>query len=416
MENGSNVGNVQLMQKINRLKVLKLIRQRGEISRPEISRETGLSPSSVTNVISHFMDISLVKELGPVDSKEVGRKAVLIRFNADSSLIVAVDIDISRVIISLTNMEGDIRETHEMAVPPSVSNYGILDLIQHEIARMISPAANGAGALPTQGSDRKIGGIGIAVSGAVQDSDRLVISSSLKWTELPIKEYYEAAFHIPVFVENNSKTKVLYTFRNKDTRLEKNVIFLDLSSGIGIVHFYNHKINPTITGEIGHTSVKKDGPLCFCGNRGCLELMCSVKGIVARVSELLAHGKCPVLRELLAGKEAAPDFPAILKAEKGGDRDVCRIIRQNGEYLGIGIANIINLFHPQRIAINGDQLFQSDLLYQTAISVGHQRAFKDFVKDTVIEKINISTEDAIKGISLNVVDKLFELSEGYWEP
>ena len=78
------VGNVQLMQKINRLKVLNLIRQCGTISRPEICKKTGLSASSVTNIITYFMQRNLVMELGSVDSKEVGRKAVLIKFNAEA--------------------------------------------------------------------------------------------------------------------------------------------------------------------------------------------------------------------------------------------------------------------------------------------------------------------------------------------
>lgn len=256
-----------------------------------------------------------------------------------------------------------------------------------------------------------IKGIGVAVSGAVENSDKIVISSSLKWKGVSIREYYENAFNIPTFVENSSKTKVRYKFGNENSHLDKNVVFLDLSSGIGIVSFCNGKINQSITGEIGHTSVKKDGPLCFCGNRGCLELMCSVDNIITQVKKLLSKGKCPVLQKLLKESNSVLDYSMILEAENKEDKDVCKVIRENGEYLGIGIANTINLFNPDRIIINGGSLFKSNLLHMTAISVSKQRAFKDFVKNTEIETITISDEDAIRGLALNVADKIFELCE-----
>ena len=401
MIKNTTVGNVQFMQKYNRLKVLNLIRARSVISRPEIIRETGLSPSSVTNVISHFIEVNLVKELGPVDSKEVGRKAVQIKFNADAFAIIAVELDPEQVSIAITNMDGTILKKQKLQIPSSLANQEILDLTRREIVAIIS---HGKDSLPI------IRGIGIAVSGAVNNSDELVISSSLKWRGVSIRDYYEKAFSIPTFVENSSKTKVRYKFSESDSNPEKNVVFLDLSSGIGLVNFYKGKINQTITGEIGHTSVKKDGPLCFCGNKGCMELMCSVQNIVSEVEKLLANGKCEILKELLS-KDAAPDYPAILQAEKAADKDVCRVIRKNGEYLGIGIANIVNLFNPDRIIINGDLLFRSELLAKTAVNISRERSFKDFVKNTEIETITISDDDAIRGLSLNVADNLFELDD-----
>ena len=101
------VGNVQLMQKINRLKVLNFIRQKGEVARPEIAKNTGLSPSSITNIVTYLIDKNLYGSR-KVNSKEVGRKAVLIRFNPAAANIISVNIEISGIDIAFTDLDGSI--------------------------------------------------------------------------------------------------------------------------------------------------------------------------------------------------------------------------------------------------------------------------------------------------------------------
>ena len=311
-----------------------------------------------------------------------------------------------RIIISLTNLAGELKKMKKTLLSPVLKDYEVLDLIGREIGGFIE-SSSGGGEIP------RIMGIGIAVSGPVKNSDRLILSSSMKWKGMSLKEYFESIFKLPVIIENSSRTKALYELRKANNIIEKNLIFLDLTMGIGIVNFYENKINEAVIGEFGHTTVKEDGPLCFCGNRGCLELMCSVKTILSRTEELLGQGKCSVLREILKRRNAPLDYERILEASEQGDPDILGVIRENGEYLGIGIANIINIFNPQKIIINGDLLLKSDYLFKTAIEIAKERAYEDFIRDLKIEKVNISIEDAIKGISMNVADRLFELSDDF---
>jgi len=433
------VGNVQLMQKINRLKVLNYIRQHSEAARPEIAKSTGLSPSSVTNIVTYLMDKKLVIEVGRVDSKEVGRKAALIRFNPSAASIISINIEISRITMALTDLDGNIISKNEVRLYKQETNDEVLKIIEKGVSYLL------------QGEKRSllssnIIGIGIAVSGLVLDDGRVEISTSLRWKGLSLKEYFEKIFHIPIYIQNNSKTKALAVLRKNGIHSDENIIFLDLAMGVGIINFYRNEINEAVIGEIGHTTVKKDGPRCFCGNRGCLEVMCSVETIISQCSELLKEGKCAELQKILnrnsmeeksvsqtinnskndntkiesdvnnthisntTNKNELLTYDMVLEAFEMGDKDVREVLRECGEYLGIGIANIINIFNPKKIIINGDVLLCSDYIYENALVEARSRAYERFMDGLEFNKVNIDMEKAIKGVSLYVTDRVFDLA------
>ncbi|NSW90304.1 MAG: ROK family transcriptional regulator [Firmicutes bacterium] len=398
------VGNVQLMQKINRLKVLNFIRQKGEVARPDIAKNTGLSPSSVTNIVTYLMDKNLCVEVGRVDSKEVGRKAVLIRFNPSAANIISVNIETSSIDVAFTDLDGNIGniiERKTLRLDKEVKEHEILKMIEKEISLMLNKAEKLKSA--------NVVGIGIAVSGLVLNDERLEISTSMKWKGLSLKEYFEKLFHLPVYIQNNSKTKALAVLRKNGINAEENIIFLDLTMGVGIINFYKNEVNEAVIGEIGHTTVKKDGPPCFCGNRGCLEVMCSVDAVINQCNELLQQGRCCVLKKLIREKGMALTYETIVKAFEMGDYDVQEVLTECGQYLGIGIANIINIFNPKRIIINGDVLLTTDYVYKIALEEANSRAYEQFTKNLQYERVNIDAERAITGVSLYVTDKLFDL-------
>lgn len=397
MKIDSAVGNVQLMQKINRLKVFDCIRQKGPVARPEIAKLTGLSPSSITNIVSHLLEKNLVIEVGTVNSKEVGRKATLIQFNPSSINVISINIESSNINLALTDLGGEIIKIKDMPINRLARDFEIMNLIKREIGLILNENIN-------------VAGIGIAVSGLVQDEEKLVISSSMRWKGLSLKQFFENSFNIPVYVQNNSRTKALWELRNYNNEEERNIVFLDLTLGVGIINFYDHKVNEAVVGELGHTTVKKDGPLCFCGNRGCLELMCSVDAVVNQCSELLQQGKCKTLQGILVEKKAGISYELILEAYEKGDSEVGGVLKECGEYLGIGLANIINIFNPQRIIINGDLLLTCDYIYKMALEESNKRAYEQFLKNLKYEKVNVGMEQALKGVSLYVADKLFDLA------
>ena len=396
------IGNVQLMQKINRLKVLDYIRYKGSAARPDMAKFTGLSPSSITNIVTHLIDKKLVTEVGTVESKEVGRKATLIKFNPSAMNAISIDIESSSINIALTDLAGDIIKLKEIPLIRLMKDFEIMNLLKNEISNILDESKSH--------SNPRIAGIGIAVSGLVDDDEILIMSSSLRWKELSLKEFFENSFKLPVYVQNNSRTKALWELNSRKDISEKNVIFMDLTMGVGIINFYEQKIHNAVIGELGHTTVKKDGPLCFCGNHGCLEMMCSVDAVINQCNDALQCSQCDILSSIMKQKNETLNYNLILEAFEKGDKDVYEILQECGKYLGIGLANIINIFNPQRIIINGDELLNCEFIYETAVVEAKSRAYEQFTKNLKVEKVNIGMEEAIKGVSLYVTDRLFELS------
>ena len=398
------IGNVQLMQKINRLKVLNLVRERGPAARPEIARVTGLSTSSVTNIVGFLLEKGLLVETGPLAKRDVGRKATLLRYNPAACSVVCVDIGSNGVRVALTDLAGTARVSKEIRLDHPLMDQEMLDLVRREAGRLV---AEGRG-----GRKDGIAGIGVAISGLVLDENRLVVSSSMHWKGLPLKELFEADFGIPVFVQNNSLTKAHWRLHQGLAPDERHVVFVDLAMGVGLIDFIDRRINDGVIGELGHTTVQKDGPACFCGNRGCLEMVCSVEAVLRQCREALEAGGCPGLAALRAEREEPGEltYADVREAARRGDADVRGILRQCGEYLGIGLANVINLFNPQRIVVNGDLLLTEDSIYETAVAEARARAIGAFASAVRFEKADIGPDAAIRGIALFLADRIFELS------
>ncbi len=398
----NEVGNVQLMQKINRLKVLEFIRSECNISRANISKLTGLSPSSVTNIVSHLLEIKLVIETGTIDLGEVGRKATNLRFNYAAYGIISVNIEALKLEIALTDLIGNIFYIKEILFDRLMKDFEILNIIKEETFYLLNHK--------NKYLDAEIAGMGIAVSGLVKEESEIVLSINMKWKELFLKEQFENIFHLPVYIQNISKSKAIWAIRKYLNEDGKNVVFIDFKTGIGIISIYEHKIIEAVAGEFGHTTVKKDGPLCFCGNRGCLETISSSDYAINECRELLSNGKCIILKEIMYMGEKELNFDTLMEAFNKGDVDVTEVLMECGEYLGIGIANVINVFNPKRIIIDENDMLKSEFVYDIVIKEANKRAFDFFTSNLKFEKVDIKHTEIMQGISLYVVKKLFELS------
>lgn len=387
------VGNVQLMQKINRNKVVNLIRRSGPIARPAIAQQTGLSMSSITNLVLYLMGQGLVKEVGTEDSGRVGRKAALLRFAPEAYQLVCVTLDPTAIHAALTDLDGNPQQTVAVKLNAMNREYA-LEILREEVRKLLE-------------AGEKVRGIGVGAAGLVLEGTGQVWSSSLRWEETDVAR--ELAFRpdIPVLVENISRTKAMYLARRQDGFGEENSVFVDLDMGIGMVQVCDGKVCSSVMGEIGHTTVERDGELCFCGNRGCLEAMCSTDRILRLTRDKLSEGGCPVLRRILDGRNSGElTYQDVESAQMQGDRDVLEILRGCGEYLGIGLGNIINLFHPRQIVLSGEI---SEPIYQTAVSGAKARAYRKFVDGLILSRRTISAEQSIKGVAAFVTERLLDV-------
>ena len=377
------VGNSQLIQKMNRLRVLNYIRRNPGAARPQIAHETGLSVASLTNITSYLLDVGLITESGTETVDRVGRKGTLLRFCAEKYGLIFIFVHTHSLNISYTDMEGRIiTKTH--AHIEELQPTKVVELVCQKVAALVSRYGR-----------EKILGIGVAVSGMVLEDSRFVASSSLKWTEFDLKAILEKETGIHVFVENISILKAVWYFCCGNSIEKKNMLLVDLEGGIGASQFYHGEINRAMLGEIGHTTVDKDGEQCFCGNRGCLEMMCSEQRIIRLYEE--KSGETDATLEYITKKCAKGDLSA--KAA----------IEECGMYLGIGLANLVNLCKPLTIVINMGVYSVVHPVIECAVNEMKKRAYPVLLQDLEICEVNINEEDTIKGAAFNLCDRLFDI-------
>lgn len=377
------VGNVQLMQKINRLKVLHYVRHNPETSRPQIAADTGLSLSSITNIITYLLDMRLLEESGTEQVGRVGRKSTLLRFNAKAYGFICISLHEENVTISFTDMEGNII-TRIRLETEKISAEKVISQVREHVRKIL-----------TEYGKDSILGIGVSISGLVLDGSRFLLSASLKWHELDIKKILERDTDLPVFVENNSLVKAVWYFGCRERREAENMLFVDLENGIGAMQFFQGSMSRALLGEIGHTTVAKDGEACFCGNRGCLEAMCSAERLQRLYRE--KSGELLTLREIsLQYTQANP------AAEEA--------IHECAQYLGIGLANLVNLLNPSVLVINTGAFSDCRAVLDKAAEEMKQRAYPALTKGLVLREISVGEDETIRGAAMNLCDRLFDLN------
>lgn len=379
-----NVGNVQLIQKMNRLKVLDYIRRNPDVARPAISQATGLSLSSMTNITSYLLAKGLVTENGMENAQRVGRKSTLLRFHANAYGLICIFINVGTVTIAYTDLEGNIQHSFRTD-PDNMTSGKVIDFICEHVQNIIS----------RQGTE-KVLGIGISISGLILDNGRFVLSSSLKWKEFDLKAVLENETGLPVFIENVTLLKAVWHFCCNTGHTCDNMLLVDIENGIGAVQYYQGAINRAMLGEIGHTTVEKDGEPCFCGNTGCLEAMCSEQRVLKLYREYSG--------------QSISDLAELSAKYNLGDAAACRAMTECSDYLGIGLANLVNLCKPAVIMINTGDFCKIPFFLKHATEIMKQRAYPVLVKDLQVEQVTTDNLDMHHGAAFNLCDRLFDIS------
>ncbi len=377
------VANVQLMQKMNRLKVLNFVRRNPDVSRPQIAQKTGLSTASVTNITSYLLDLGLLTECGTEKVGRVGRKSTLLKFNAKNHSLICIYLNEKYMNIAYTDLEGKTIEKIKIETE-GLSPEDITDELCLNVKVLIKKHSKSC-----------ILGIGIAISGLVLDDSRFIFSSRLKWKSLDVKRTLEKETDIPVFVNNVSFLKAVWYFGKKSIESSDNMLYVDMEDGIGVVQYADGSIFRKTLGEIGHTTVDRDGEPCFCGNRGCLEAMCSPKRLVSLYEQNSNKSATLVQIDVLYKKE---------------DKSAVFAVSECGQYLGIGLANLVNLFNPSVMVINAGDFEECPSLLIEAERELKARAYPSLTHKLSIKQINETEESTIFGTAFDLCDRLFDVS------
>jgi predicted NBD/HSP70 family sugar kinase len=325
---------VRDVRRANRASLLTDLFHGGRQSRQQLGDTTALSQASVSNLIGEMIDEGLVEEAGLVGS-DGGRPRALLRVAPGYGYVVGADVGETRLLVELYDLSMSRLGMAEYALERNTPETVAARLVQG-LAAVIAEAGV---------DDSEVLGFGVGVAGVVdQTGDAVVHSQTTGWDAVPLGEMLRASTGVPIFVENGAKTVGQAEMWFGAGRGARHAVIVMVGTGVGaavVMDGRSYRGAHSNAGEWGHTTLVYDGDVCRCGARGCLEAYIGADTVNRRLAEATGqpfdHG--------LMGRMLAAD--AVLEGK------AAEVIAQTVGYLGAGIADLINLFSPERIVLGG---------------------------------------------------------------
>jgi len=386
----------KLLKGMNESLILNVIRHNKYVSRSEIAKITNLTPPTVTNIINKLLEDGLVKE-DKLGESSGGRPPVILKINNEAFDIIVIIIGTDIMEEYLLDAELTIRESKVDNIKKEDSE-SIFKLLFDRIRHLKDI------------SKKEIAGIGIVVRGPVKSSEGIsVFSPNIGWRNVPIKDMIEKEFGIPTFVENDVRAMALGEFYNGIAKNVGNVVFLKVGHGIGSTIILDGKIYRGINdmaGEIGHTTIDVAGPKCSCGNYGCFEALASEKALVNNVVKRIKEGSYSLVSEYVNGDLENITTRFVYKAAEEGDEVALSELNKIAIYLGIGIANIVNVFSPELVLISGGIVRGRKFIEDVVLDTIKRRSFEANYSSCSIAFSNPDYNTALMGISNIILDSI----------
>ena len=371
-------GTFQLMKSVNKSIVLNKIRMDGPISRAQIAKETSITPPTVSSIVKELIqeDVVVEKALGV---SQGGRKPTLLHINQDAFYVIGVDAGPSTNHCILTNLAGDILCRTESVIDSNITNKQFLNLLKKDIQSVLEQSSQ----------KDKVIGIGVAMHGVVSvDTGVSLVAPNLRLHNIPIKAELEKEFGYIVKVENDARAMALGEAWFGDHGEVRSLLAVNIGNGVGggIVidgNLYHGAQN--IAGEIGHMTVDMNGPVCQCGNRGCLQSFATGWAIAQK-----------------ANKESGEE---VYESALAGEKASIHVFKEVSTIIGIGLTNLIHVINPERIVIGGGVTKAWEFLLDPLRKTIRERALTREAKETEVVITNLGDDATLLGaVSLLLVE------------
>ncbi len=332
----------------NRRRVLVLLQQHGAMTRAQLARQALLSRSTVSNIVGDLVRAGLVREIDePSRSRrpaQSGRPGALLGLNPAAGAAIGIDVDHQRLRVVVADLAHTVLAEAEHRLEADHDAWEAMSVAAEFVDRVVDQAGV---------RRERVMGVGMALAGPIEIAKGKVHPSSISpsWVELedPAREMSER-LGLPVYLDNDANLGALAEIMWGAGIGVGEGAYIKIGTGIGaglVIDGQIYRGALGTAGEIGHTTMVEDGPVCRCGNRGCLE---RVAGIPALLESLRgSHGAGLTMQDL---------FDLALS----GDAGCRRVIADAGRSIGVAVANLCNLLNPQLVIVGGPLAITGDIL------------------------------------------------------
>ncbi|GAE14296.1 N-acetylglucosamine repressor [Bacteroides pyogenes] len=385
---------------LQKKKIIKHYIYNGSSTLTDLAREMDLSVPTVTKFISEMCEEGYINDYGKLETSG-GRHPSLYGLNPESGYFVGVDIKQFSINIGLMNFKGDMVEL-EMNIPHKFENTpDALDALCKHIISFIEKINI---------NPEKILNININISGRVNPESGYSFSL-FNFEERPLAEILTEKIGYNVSIDNDTRAMTYGEFLKGCVKGEKDIIFVNVSWGLGIGIIIDGKIytgKSGFSGEFGHTNVFDNEIICHCGKKGCLETETSGSALHRILIERVQKGENSILSKRITMKDNPLTLDEIISAVNKEDVLCIEIIEEIGQKLGKQIAGLINIFNPELVIIGGTLSMTGDYLTQPIKTAVRKYSLNLVNKDSVILTSKLKDRAGIIGACMLARSRMFE--------
>lgn len=387
--------------------LLAAVRRAGSISRADLQHRLRLSRSVVAANVAELEEQQILTAAG-VGESQGGRRPQLFAVNGAYGYVAGVDVGATSVDLALADFSGRILQRR--GEPADVRDEP--KVLLGRIAALLGDMLQECGAQPQQ-----LLAIGLGVPGPVKFNDGVLVAPPLmpRWESFAIRDDMRERFaRANVVVDNDVNVMAIGEAAAGGGVGIDNFLFIKIGTGIGcgvICRGQIYRGHDGAAGDVGHVCIDYNGPICHCGNAGCLEAMAGGPAIADRGVQAVQNGQSDYLARRLAASGGALTARDVGDAAKAGDRAANEIVQDTGRMIGGMLAGLVNFYNPQKIFIGGgvakigirllSAIRMAVLRRSTALSTRHLQ----------IEFSPLGEDAGVTGSIWLALDNVFEVSE-----
>lgn len=331
---------------IRRNLIMRALLDNKQLSLTDLKDITGISLPLVSTIVSQLEEENFVEGVTDVKIVQAGRPPSIFKINGKAGYIIGMDLGRTSTSFIILDLELNLVLEERRKVRFLSNEIEILDKLKKELDIILSENEIKWDDVLT---------MGISVPGIVQGPQGKS-QTYLNFEDQNIVELLEEIFNKTVKIEHDIKAMTLGELNFGLAKNKKNVICVNIGFGLAAGLIIDGKLyygSDSFAGEFGHVQIDANGPLCYCGKRGCLELYCSGNAIASIAKEKLDNGAVTIITSKKDFNIDNLDAKLIIDYAKEGDQFCMEILEEAGKHLGYGLAQLINVFNPEMIIFGG---------------------------------------------------------------
>lgn len=324
-------GSQTSLHRANLERVVRAVRMAGSLTQAEIARSTGLSAATVSNIVRELKEGGTV-EVTPTSAG--GRRARSVSLSGDAGIVIGVDFGHTHLRVAVGNLAHQVLAEESEPLDVDASSAEGFGRAEQLVNRLIETTGISPG---------KVIGVGLGVPGPIDVESGTLGSTSILpgWTGINPSDELAGRLGVPVYVDNDANLGALGELVWGSGRGVRDLAYIKVASGVGaglVIDGHIYRGPGGTAGEIGHITLDESGPVCRCGNRGCLETFTAARYVL------------PLLQP---GHGADLTMERVVQLAREGDPGCRRVIGDVGRHIGSGVATLCNLLNPSRVVLGG---------------------------------------------------------------